>query len=491
MASKNKGQAVVVGSGIGGIAVALRLRAAGYSVDVFEKNEKPGGKLDEFSKDGFRWDMGPSLLTLPLMVEELFNLYGKNPSAYFSYKKLNIVCNYFFSDGLVIQGYNSPNRFAEEIHKKTGFAQGKVLKYLKHSEKIYKLTAPIFIFNSFHKLTMELLRNGIKALLNFPKLKSFKTMHKENLKQLQEPHLVQIFDRFATYNGSNPYQAPATLNVIPYLEHCLGAYFPDKGMYDIVNSLYKLAIEEGIQFYFGEPVIEVKHKDKKIKGVQTSKRDLECELVVSDSDIVPFYSLLSPEINIPERFLKYERSSSALIFYWAIDRSFPELDLHNILFSEDYKAEFDALFKTKSFFEDPTVYLFISKKQVETDAPEGKENWFVMINAPVNCGQDWDEVIFKYKEAIIRKINKYFNVKIENYILSEEILTPEMIEKKTSSFQGALYGPSSNSKWAAFRRHSNFSASIKGLYFVGGSVHPGGGIPLCLSSAQIVSSLIP
>jgi phytoene dehydrogenase-like protein len=205
-------------------------------------------------------------------------------------------------------------------------------------------------------------------------------------------------------------------------------------------------------------------------------------------DIYFTYHKLLPKIKKPKRTLSQERSSSAIIFYWGIKKEFPELDLHNILFTENYKEEFDAIFEQKNLCEDPTVYINISSKLAKEDAPEGSENWFVMVNAPSNSGQDWDELIINTRKNIIRKINKQFNINLEDLIENEEILDPRTIESKTFSYQGSLYGTSSNSKFAAFLRHPNFKKKVKGLYFVGGSVHPGGGIPLCLMSAKIATN---
>lgn len=483
-------KAVVVGAGIGGIASAIRLRAMGYAVTIIERNDKIGGKLNELKWKNFRWDKGPSLFTLPELVDELFVLHDKNPQDYFQYNRLEIVCRYFFSDGIKIDAYNSAEGFAKEVEAKTRIKRGAILKYLKRSGKIYKLTAPVFIFDTFHKLNFKRIKKGLVALLNFHKLQAFSTMHKSNKKQLHEKKLVQLFDRFATYNGSNPYKAPATLNVIPYLEHCLGAYFPKHGMYDIIKAVGKLAEEVGVDFKLEEEVKTINHSNGAVVGVESDKAAYKCELVVSDSDIIPLYKLFEPTLTLPSKFLKHERSTSALIFYWAIDNSVEELDLHNIFFSEDYKEEFEYLFDKKTNYHDPTVYIFVSSKVVPGDAPLGKENWFVMINAPANVGQDWDHFIKKSRVAIIKKINRFLKVDVEDCIHFEEILDPRKIESQTSSFQGSLYGASSNSKWSAFQRHANSIKKIKGMYFVGGSVHPGGGIPLCLSSAKIVQELI-
>ena len=173
-----------------------------------------------------------------------------------------------------------------------------------------------------------------------------------------------------------------------------------------------------------------------------------------------------------------------------MNTSFSELGLHNIFWSNDYRKEFDLLFDSEEPIEDPTVYVNITSKHVAGDAPEGCENWFVMINAPKHQGQNWDELASIVRSNIIEKLNRILNRNIEEYIVNESILTPAEIERKTSSYRGSLYGTSSNSMLAAFFRHPNFHRKIKNLFFCGGSVHPGGGIPLCLLSAQITSDLI-
>ena len=179
-----------------------------------------------------------------------------------------------------------------------------------------------------------------------------------------------------------------------------------------------------------------------------------------------------------------------MIFYWALDQSFQELELHNILFSSDYRKEFDSLFEDQQVPDDPTVYIFISSKMVPGDAPEGKENWFVMINVPPDTGQDWDRETERARGLILNRISKVLGISVEEHILHETIRDPRNIEKETFSYQGSLYGSSSNHTMAAFNRHPNHRHNMKGLYFVGGSVHPGGGIPLCLASAKIVEKQI-
>jgi len=196
-----------------------------------------------------------------------------------------------------------------------------------------------------------------------------------------------------------------------------------------------------------------------------------------------------PENLRPGKLLNQPKSSSGVIFYWGINRIFEELGVHNIFFSKDYQAEFEAIFKQATLFEDPTVYVHISSKVAPEDAPAGGENWFVLINAPADSGQDWDALVQRCRQQVIDKINRTLGINLEDYLVAEDYLDPRRIESRTSSAGGALYGNASNNKFAAFLRHPNYRSAIKNMYWIGGSVHPGGGIPLCLSSAKIAAKL--
>jgi phytoene dehydrogenase-like protein len=240
----------------------------------------------------------------------------------------------------------------------------------------------------------------------------------------------------------------------------------------------------------GEGVERILVEKGVAQGVRTATGDYDADVVVSNMDVYPTYRKLLPDQPQPEAVLARERSGSALIFYWGIDRTFPELDLHNIFFSEDYKAEFKHQFELGSFADDLTVYVNITSKDIPGDAPPGGENWFVMVNAPADTGQDWAGLTSLVRERILRKLSSALRTEIGNHIVTEEVLDPPAIASRTSSHMGSLYGTSSNSRFAAFLRHPNFTGRISNLYFCGGSVHPGGGIPLCLLSAKIVSGLV-
>jgi phytoene desaturase len=364
-------------------------------------------------------------------------------------------------------------------------------KKLKKASFINEQIGDLFLKNSLHDVRNFLNFKTLKALTNSWKLDLQTTFHKSNEKDLDDAKLVQLFDRFATYNGSNPYKTPGIMSIIPHFEHNVGTFFPKKGMVSITNSLVKLAESLGVQFQYNTIAEEILVENNAVIGVKTTDKIENSAIVVSNMDVYFTYHKMLPNQKPPKKILRQERSSSAIIFYWGIHKEFPNLDLHNILFSSDYKAEFEAIFDQKTIFDDPTVYVHISSKCLPNDAPKGAENWFVMINSPSNSGQDWDKLIAKARKAIIQKINKILQIDIEKFIEEESILDPRSIEMKTASYQGSLYGTSSNSKFAAFLRHPNFKKGLKNLYFVGGSVHPGGGIPLSLLSAKIADHYIP
>ena len=483
-------KAIIIGSGIAGLASAVRLAVKGFQVEVFEANAYPGGKLSEISNKGYRFDAGPSLFTLPEEVDDLFILAGKDPKDYFEYVKLDVICHYFWDDGTRLRAYSSLSQFEKEVKEKLKEPDADIAGALKKSAYIYRHLSPLFMERSLHKWSTWLNKDAINSYFKMGKLGIFSTMHAANCRQFRHPKLVQLFNRYATYNGSDPYQTPATLNIIPHLEFNRGAYFPIKGMHDITLSVFQLASEMGVKFHFNSPVKKIIVKNNKAIGVTLQACDSFADVVVNNMDMVNAYKTLLKEEKQPKKLLEQPKSSSALIFYWGIKKVFPELGLHNIFFSNDYKKEFDHIFNKKTIDEDPTVYVNITSVLKPDDAPEGCMNWFTMINVPNNQGQDWDEMINMAREKITAKLNRALHTDLSSLIEVEEILEPRSIESKTSSANGALYGNSSNNKYAAFLRHANYSSRIKNLYFCGGSVHPGGGIPLCLLSAKIMTGMI-
>ncbi len=483
-------KAIIIGAGVAGLAAAIRLAVQGLQVTVYERNKAPGGKLTSFVNNGFVFDKGPSLFTQPQNLKEIFDEAGEDMSNYFQYKYCEVNCRYFFEDGTSLTAWADTKRLQQELKEKLNEAEDNVEKYLKDSKTLYENIASVFLNFSLHKKATWLHKRILSALGALKMVYLTKSLHQYNAQKFSNSKTVQIFDRYATYNGSSPYQAPAMLSVIAHLEYNEGSFYAEGGMISITNALYNLAIKKGVKFYFESNVEKINVEHNKATGVQINGEIINADIVINNIDVYYTYKNLLQDEKTAAKVLKQERSSSALIFYWGVSKSFAQLNLHNIFFAEDYKAEFEHIFKSKEIFADPTVYINITSKENISHAPKGKENWFVMINVPASESINWVEFTLQARKNILQKLSRVLKCDIEALIETENIMTPEEIDAGTGSYLGSLYGTSSNSPFAAFLRHPNFSNAISNLYFCGGSVHPGGGIPLCLKSAKIVGELV-
>lgn len=480
----------IIGSGIGGICSAIRLKNQGFDVDVYEKNDYPGGKLSTFKLGNFRFDAGPSLFTMPHLVDELFAISNENPRKFFNYKKKKIHCKYFWDDGKKFTAYSDKKKFFNEIEKEFNVPSSTVKGYLKKAEKKYNLTEKIFLKKSLHKLSTYLNVDTLKALFNVNVFQINKTLSMVNSEELKNKYLIQIFNRYATYNGSSPYKTPGMMSLIQHLENHYGTYIPEGGMHEITKSLFNLAKKIGVKFHFKSEVTKLKIEKNEIRYLEiNNSKKVSSDYFISNVDTHHFYTKLLGN-NFSHKSLKSERSSSAVIFYWCMKNIKTDLDLHNIFFSSNYKKEFESIFEKKELYDDPTIYLNITSKDVKNDAPKNSENWFVMVNAPHNANQNWNSEIKILKKIIIKKIEKVLNIDIKGKLIKEKVYSPLDLDKNTNSYLGSLYGTSSNDMFSSFLRHPNFSKKIKNVFFCGGSVHPGGGIPLCILSSKIISDLI-
>lgn len=485
-------QAVVIGAGIGGIAAAIRLAKKGYRVQVFESTSGPGGKLSQFEKDGFRFDRGPSLFTLPQYMRELFDLCGEKMEDYFSYSSLQILCKYFYEDGTTFEAKSDLEANVLAIAKVFGEEEHLVRSFFHDAAFIYETTAPLFLERPLKLSKLFWTADFWKGIFRIPQLPLRGNYTEQLSKYFKNPKTIQYFQRYATYNGSSPYKTPALMQLMPHVEQGIGAFIPDKGMFDITKQLVGLAERHGVVFHFGSKVKQILLEANRATGIlMEDGMTYAADLVVSNMDVFPTYKKLLPTANEPKVILNQEKSSSALIFYWGMNRTFEQLDVHNILFSADYRSEFHCLFETKKLSEDPTVYIHITSKHIAADAPASGENWFVMVNVPHRTNERWEEWEPVMRERILQKIERQLAVNVRDHIVSESSWNPEGIENDTSSHLGALYGNASNSASAAFFRHANHSREFSNLFFVGGSVHPGGGVPLAILSAKTMCEFIP
>ncbi len=481
---------VIIGSGIGGLAAAIRLAVRGHDVTVFEKADTPGGMIKQLEWEGYRWDMGPSSFILSEQIEDLYLLAGKEMKISIRNFQLDPVSRNFFHNGLVMDAFSDMDAFIKEANNKTGESPKSIKRYLNKLSRRYKITRGVLVQNTFSTIESIFIPRIFRAFVISRYRDLFHTVNGMNRRSFRSDYMVQFFDRQASGFGGNPYKAPGTLNLYSHLMHNLGVYYPEKGMYALADELWRLADHLGVNFRFSSKIQRINLKNGIVKGVSTEKEFIKSDIVVSDIDIRYLYKELLRDYHNPQKYFNDEPATSVMVFYWAVDREYSELSFQNILFSGKQREEYDSLYKKEDVCTDPTIKLHISSKQVIYDAPEGCENWVVSVSVPGNKGQDWGVTGDSLRKTIIKKINKVLDTNIEIHIKKEFRLDPGTIEEKFGSFQGSIYGSSYNHKLSVYRNHPNFHKQIHGLYFVGRSVFPGGGIPMCLTSAMNVDQYI-
>jgi phytoene desaturase len=495
-----RAKVIVVGAGLGGLIAAALLAHKGHEVDVFEQQDFAGGKAGSRTIGAYRFDTGPSLLTLPQVFRQVFRESGHTLEDFLELVVLNPLCHYFFPDGTRMHSYSDPVRFAREIAEKTADTAQGFARYRDYGKRIYDAAARLFLWHSLHEPSTYLSRTGLHAVLNFGKIDAFRTLDRAHRAFFGDPRLVQLFDRYATYNGSNPYRLPGTFGIIPYIEYAFGGYAVRGGIHAIPRAFAELAKRNGVKIHLNSVVEEILSRGGSVYGIRVNGAEVKSDVVISNVDVLRTYGALLGDHEAPwaRRYRRMEPSSSGLVFYWGMKEAYPELGVHNIFFSSDYRREFDDIFARRVCPADPTVYVNITSKvappgsegSAVPDAPEGRENWFVLLNVPHNSGQDWQREENALRRRAIERMEGQLGKPVAGNIEVEEAMTPADIERATGSTYGSLYGISSNRLLSAFYRHPNRSRRYRGLFFCGGSAHPGGGMPLAVLSGRIAARLV-
>jgi phytoene desaturase len=483
---------VVAGAGLGGLSAALMLKTRGFDVLILEQNRQAGGKAGERIQDGFRWDTGPSLITMPFVIDELFRESGARRQDYLTFEAIDPLCRYFFSGNPCTLDASSNREVMRENLSRFSPEDGKQWnKFLNYTQKLYRLTADLFLYSPIHEIQNLLTFKNLSRLPALFQIDAFRSMHQAVSGYFNDPKIRQVMDRYATYVGADPWKAPATLNIITYVEYGMPAVYIKGGIARLSEALAKRCEEIGVEIRFNTPVREILHNGKKVTGIQTDNDVIPTSVIVANSDAVStFESLIRGKDKTKKRLTKLEPSLSGLVFFWGIKGTFPQLAHHNIFFADNYRKEFHHLFVTRDISSDLTVYIAVTSKKDPEHAPGGCENWFVLINMPCLSGnQDWDKWVPEIRENVLKKLAES-GLDVRENILTESIMDPRDMKTLYSSNKGSIYGISSNTRSTAFRRPANRNRDLKGLYFCGGSSHPGGGVPLVILSGKITAELV-
>ena len=483
----------VIGGGIGGLVAAVHLAHAGYHVELFEQCDRVGGKCNVNVFDGCTFETGPTLVTMPFVLDDVFEHVGRRREDYINLRPVDPACQYRWSDGSKL---DMPFALEDVINAIDAFSPGEgkgARQYLEHAREVFELTKDIFIFSPFDGLREFMKLKNVSMLPKLPRLRFASSLHRHNSSYFRDPRLRQLFDRFATYNGSNPYKAPATLMVIPWVEIGFGAWYPEGGMYAIVDGLARLAAELGVVIHTNSRVTSIDISHKRVRGLQIATgQNYTCHHVVSNADVyVTQKHLLGMSVPEPS-----DLSCSGFVMQVCVEKKELGLAHHNILFADKYEQEFRAI--ERGMHQDPQSTIYISRSVVADAslAAEGSENWFILVNAPANGvsstlnGSEQSAWQGQHEKLADQTFKRLATFGLHPTVRSYNIRTPDTMATEWSSFRGALYGASSNSPLSAFLRPRQKSRDVGNLWYVGGSAHPGGGIPLVATSGMIAARLI-
>lgn len=481
---------VVIGGGIGGLSAAIQLAAAGQQVIVLEQGAAPGGKMQEVCADGFRWDTGPSVITMRPVFEALFASAGRRMDDYLTLLPVEPLTRYFWPDGTRLDATADREVMAARaaaLHPTDGDGYR---AYLDYAAAIHRITGPVFIYNDPPTLRRLARTPPLDALRVDP----LRTMQQAISGFVQSPHLRQLLGRFATYVGASPYLAPATLNVIADVELSGGVWYPQGGVYSIARAFTRLAAELGVEVRTHSPVEQILVQDGAACGVRLKSGEIiDTAAVIANVDVAAVYERLLPPGAAPVRLTRQltqaETSCSGFILLLGVRSRDERLAHHNIFFSADYRREFDDIFKRGIPPDDPTIYLAITSKTDPDHAPADSENWFVLVNAPaLGPNFDWATQADAYRDRVLARLAEH-GFDARGRIVSEQRLTPHDLERLTGARRGALYGVSSNNRFSALQRPHNRARGIRRLYFAGGTTHPGGGVPMVTLSGGVAARM--
>lgn len=490
---------VIIGAGIGGMSAAARLAKAGHEVTIYENSDRSGGKCRTEWFGDYAFDTGPSLLTLPAVYRDLFLKTGKRIEHVLNIKPVDPAFNYHFSDGssVLFPNLSNPNTY-NEIEKSYGLVASNQWKELiDRAERMWEVSREPFIESELNSIFSLLKRKNL--LRDIKEIAPFTSLRKLSEKLKLDPHLQMIVDRYATYTGSDPRSAPAVLLTIAFVESTFGAWHIEGGVGQLSTALEQRCSDLGVKFKFNTLVSQILVNNNHATGIKTSNgKEFKADLVVANSDAEYIYNkLLANNVNAARserRKLKFAtKSLSGFSLLLGLDNSKGKavpIDHHNVYFPNNYDAEFDDVFTKQIPVQDPTIYICAPKDPRMTKG-ENKEAWFVLVNAPrhqVVGGWDWREGGTEYAQKIIRKLDD-LGLNVSSRLDFMKYRTPADLENYAMAPGGSIYGSSSNSAASAFLRTKNRS-KIKGLFCVGGSSHPGGGLPLVGISAEIVAHAI-
>lgn len=500
-----KGQVGVIGGGLGGLAAACTLAARGYRVVLFEKNAWLGGKAAVLQVPGFRFDMGPTILTLPGVLRRIFQEAGRSLEDYLSLIRLDPQWRCFFPDGNVLDLRENVDEMAVALERfaADGKAASGYRTFLHFAERLHRISERYYFWRPIGGIRdmLDLKFGGSLALFwDVLRMRMGYSVAHMVRHYNPDPRVAQMLDHFTQYVGSNPEASPAVLCGIASMQVQEGVWYPHGGIRAVVEALIRLAQELGVELRTSAGVrrILVDNQSRRVQGVETETGEqIALTAVVSNADSVRTHRELlastAPEAaRCFERRRHYEPACSGVVLFLGLRQAYDHLQHHNFVFSRDPHEEFEAIYQRGEPAPDPTCYLAAPARTDATVAPPGGEALYVLVHAPyLRPHHDWRRTFSDYRHIILQKLKTTGKMPdIEERIAWESHLTPQDIHERNHVLQGAIYGLASHGLWRGAFKPSNRSPDVRGLYLAGGAAHPGPGMPMVLMSGWIAADAL-
>lgn len=493
MNATNKNQRIIIiGAGLGGLSAAISLASEGFAVELIEKNDKVGGKLNILEKDGFTFDLGPSILTMPHIFDALFTRAGKNRAEYVEFQKVEPHWRNFFEDGTTIDLTPDANAQRHELDKLGPGTADEFARFMAYSKKLCTETEAGYFAKGLDSF-WDLLKfyGPLRSLLSFD---VFRTMDQGVRRFISNPKLVDILNYFIKYVGSSPYGSPALMNLLPHIQYDYGLWYVNGGMYGLAQALERLAVELGVVIRLNTEVVEIQHENRRATAVRLGNGEvLAADIVVSNMEVIPAMKELlhSPATEL-KKMQKFAPSCSGLVLHLGVNRLYPQLAHHNFFYSDHPREHFKAIFKSHHLSDDPTIYLVAPCKTDPNQAPAGCEIIKILPHIPHLDPNNplTPEDYSAFRERVLIKLERMGLTDLRQHIVTEEFWTPHDIQARYYSNQGSIYGVVADRYKNLGFKAPQRSAEFTNLYFVGGSVNPGGGMPMVTLSGQLVRDKI-
>jgi phytoene desaturase len=479
---------LIIGAGLGGIAAAAHLARGGMHVTVLEKNARPGGRCDRFSRDGHHFDTGPTLFIMPHVYEDEFAALGTPLHEMLDLQRVDPTYRLIYDDGSQLALTSDNKSMQEQLEAMEPNSYQGFLRYMDEGGRHYHQAMQNLVNRDFRRA------GDFFNLHNLPLLFSLKPLsqhYKHMAAYFDEPRLKSAFTFQDVYMGLSPFEAPATFSMMPYTEMAHGVWYPRGGMYRVVEALMEIAQQAGVEFSFETPVKQIELNGQRAKGVilEDGQR-LKADAVLANADLPYVYQDLLPPDGQAERLARKRYSCSVISFFWGVDRVYKTLGPHTLFLADDFRANFDEITRDLRVPANPSLYIHAPARLDPAMAPDGQDTLIAII--PVGHmnerhEQDWKELIKQARQAVFRRLGLLGINDLEAHIKFETCFTPLSWRKRYNLVRGSTHGLCHNLTQLGYFRPGNRHPRYHNLYFVGASTRPGTGMPTALISARLTA----